>query len=59
MATSVPIRIAAVLGASFAAIAVVAGTRVLTGIDVPDYVVHRWLVWSASRDRIRGRIRCR
>ena len=45
MATSMPIRIAAVLGASFAAIAVVAGTRVLAGIDVPDYVVHRWLVW--------------
>lgn len=43
--TAARVRVAAVAGALFAALAVVAGTRVLAGLDVPDYVVHRWLVW--------------
>lgn len=32
------------VGLAFGAISVLAGTRVLTGIDTPDYVVLRWLV---------------
>lgn len=34
----------ALAGLVFGAISVLAGTRVLAGIDVPDYVVLRWLV---------------
>ena len=44
MATSIPIRVAAAVGTLFGAISVVAGTRVLTDLDVPDYVVLPWLV---------------
>lgn len=33
------------VGTLFAGMAVVAGTRVLTGVDLPDYVMHPWLVW--------------
>lgn len=43
---SVPtsVRIAAALGFVFGLMSVVAGTRVLMGIALPDYVVLRWLV---------------
>lgn len=37
-------RAAAVVGFLFSAISVVAGLRVLTGVDRPDYVVLSWLV---------------
>jgi hypothetical protein len=37
-------RVAAVVAASFSGLAVIAGTRVLTGVDTPDYVVLPWLV---------------
>ena len=39
-----PARLAAVVALVFSALAIVAGTRVLTGMDVPDYPVLRWLV---------------
>jgi hypothetical protein len=42
--TSVPVRAAAAAGLIFSALAIVAGTRVLTGRDVPDYPVLPWLV---------------
>ena len=38
-------RVAAAVGALFGALAVLAGSRVLIGLDVPDYVVLPWLVW--------------
>jgi len=34
----------AVVGMAFGALSVVAGTRVLAGVDRPDYVVLAWLV---------------
>lgn len=37
-------RAAAVVGFLFSAISIVAGLRVLTGVDRPDYVVLSWLV---------------
>lgn len=40
-----PLRAAAGLGGLFSALAVFAGSRVLLGLDVPDYVVLPWLVW--------------
>ncbi len=39
------VRVAAAVGALFSALAVLAGSRVLMGLDVPDYVVLPWLVW--------------
>jgi hypothetical protein len=42
--TSVAVRAAAAAGLIFSALGVVAGTRVLTGLDVPDYPVLPWLV---------------
>ncbi len=39
-----PLRVAAGLGGLFSALAVLAGSRVLLGLDVPDYVVLPWLV---------------
>jgi hypothetical protein len=42
--TSVAVRVAAAVGLVFSALSVVAGTRVLTGLDVPDYPVLSWLV---------------
>lgn len=44
MTTHPQIRSAAVIGALFSAVSVWAGTRVLTGLDVPGYVVLPWLV---------------
>jgi hypothetical protein len=38
------LRIAAAIGALFSGVSVWAGTRVLTGLDVPGYVVLPWLV---------------
>lgn len=38
------VRVAAGIGLVFGLMSVVAGTRVLTGIDHPDYVVLGWLV---------------
>lgn len=38
------VRVMAVVGMVFGAVSIVAGTRVLAGIDRPDYVVLRWLV---------------
>jgi hypothetical protein len=38
------LRSAAVIGALFSGVSVWAGTRVLTGLDVPAYVVLPWLV---------------
>ncbi len=38
------VRVLAVVGMSFGALSVVAGTRVLAGVDRPDYVVLPWLV---------------
>jgi len=38
------VRLAAAVGLVFSALAIVAGTRVLTGRDVPDYPVLSWLV---------------
>jgi hypothetical protein len=38
------VRVAAGVGLVFSGLAIVAGTRVLTGLDVPDYPVLRWLV---------------
>jgi hypothetical protein len=38
------VRSAAVIGALFSGASVWAGTRVLTGLDVPGYVVLPWLV---------------
>lgn len=38
-------RVLALAGVAFGAISVLAGTRVLAGIDSPDYVVLRWLVF--------------
>jgi len=37
-------RVAAAGGLAFSALAILAGTRVLTGRDVPDYPVLPWLV---------------
>lgn len=37
-------RAAAIVGGAFGAAGMVAGTRVLSGLDVPDYHVLRWLV---------------
>jgi len=37
-------RAAAVVGGAFGVVGIVAGTRVLSGLDVPDYHVLRWLV---------------
>lgn len=37
-------RTAAAVGVLFGALTVAAGTRVLAGVDVPDYVVLPWLV---------------
>jgi len=34
----------AVVGMAFGAVSIIAGTRVLTGVDRPDYVVLPWLV---------------
>jgi hypothetical protein len=39
-----PVRLAAAVGLVFSALAIVAGTRVLGGLDVPDYPVLPWLV---------------
>ncbi|MBP7776184.1 MAG: hypothetical protein KA371_03570 [Acidobacteria bacterium] len=44
MATSWKVRAAAVVGAVFGGLGIVAGTRVLTGLDTPDYTVLPWLV---------------
>jgi hypothetical protein len=44
MATSWTRCAAAVVGAVFGGLAVVAGTRVLTGLDTPAYTVLPWLV---------------
>ncbi len=44
MTARLHIRTAAVIGALFSGVSVWAGTRVLTGIDVPGYVVLPWLV---------------
>ena len=44
MTTRPQIRSAAVIGALFSGVSVWAGTRVLTGLDVPGYVVLPWLV---------------
>ena len=44
MTTRRQIRSAAVIGALFSGVSVWAGTRVLTGLDVPGYVVLPWLV---------------
>ena len=38
------LRSAAVIGGLFSGVSVLAGTRVLTGVDVPGYVVLPWLV---------------
>jgi hypothetical protein len=38
------VRVMAVVGMAFGAMSVVAGTRVLAGVDRPDYVVLPWLV---------------
>ncbi len=38
------LRVAGAVAAAFSALAVIAGTRVLTGVDKPDYVVLPWLV---------------
>jgi hypothetical protein len=38
------VRLTAAVGLVFSALAIVAGTRVLTGRDVPDYQVLPWLV---------------
>lgn len=38
------VRAAAAVGLAFSALAILAGTRVLTGRDVPDYPVLTWLV---------------
>lgn len=38
------VRIAAAVGLAFSALAILAGTRVITGRDVPDYPVLPWLV---------------
>lgn len=37
-------RALAAFGVAFGAVSVVAGTRVITGVDHPDYVVLPWLV---------------
>jgi hypothetical protein len=37
-------RAAAIVGGAFGVVGIVAGTRVLSGLDVPDYHVLRWLV---------------
>ncbi len=37
-------RAAAIVGGAFGVAGIVAGTRVLSGLDVPDYHVLRWLV---------------
>lgn len=42
--TSTTQRAAAVVGGAFGLAGMVAGTRVLRGLDVPDYHVLRWLV---------------
>lgn len=42
--TSTAQRAAAVVGGAFGLAGMVAGTRVLSGLDVPDYHVLRWLV---------------
>ena len=42
--TSTTQRAAAVVGGAFGLAGMVAGTRVLSGIDVPDYHVLPWLV---------------
>ena len=42
--TSTAQRAAAVVGGAFGLAGLVAGTRVLSGLDVPDYPVLRWLV---------------
>jgi len=42
--TSTAQRAAAVVGGAFGLAGLVAGTRVLSGLDVPDYHVLRWLV---------------
>lgn len=39
------VRLAAIVGVLFSGLAVTAGTRVLTQVDGPDYVVLPWLVW--------------
>ena len=39
-----PVRLAAAVGLVFSALAILAGTRVLSGLDVPDYPVLPWLV---------------
>lgn len=44
MWTKIAARAAALAGLLFGALSVVAGARVLTGIDHPDYVVLPWLV---------------
>lgn len=44
MGRHVVVRAASTVGVLFSALAVVAGARVLTGIDRPDYVVLPWLV---------------
>ncbi len=44
MSTPVAIRVAAAVGLLFGALSVVAGSRVLAGIDHPAYVVLTWLV---------------
>ncbi len=38
------LRVAAAVAAAFSGLAVIAGARVLTGVDKPDYVVLPWLV---------------
>jgi hypothetical protein len=38
------VRVVAGVGLVLSGLAIVAGTRVLTGLDVPDYPVLRWLV---------------
>ena len=44
MRTRTFVRSAAAIGALFSGVTVWAGTRVLTGLDVPGYVVLPWLV---------------
>jgi len=41
---NIAVRASALAGLLFGALSVVVGTRVLTGIDRPDYVVLPWLV---------------
>ncbi len=41
---AIAVRIAAVIGLLLGAASIVAGSRVLAGVDHPDYVVLRWLV---------------